>query len=238
MKAVILSAGHGSRLLPLTLHTPKCLVPVDGRELLLHQLLALRETGIEEAVLVVGYRHEQIEAFVQQELPVRVTTLFNPFWSIANSIGSVWAARMHLDTPFCLMNGDTLFDRVVLTDSFRRLQAGVSLLVEPCGTPETDDMRVHVEQGQVQQVSKVLPDSLTTHRSLGVIVSNGGTSYRDALDAVIQQDGGPANYHHAIIAHLAQQDHVAAISRGQGDWQEIDRPDDISRWQRRHGEGA
>ncbi|MGN6376846.1 MAG: NTP transferase domain-containing protein [Sphingomonas sp.] len=238
MKAIILSAGYGSRLLPLTTLIPKCLVQVDGRELLLHQLDALHAAGISETVVVVGYRHDQVEAFARRDLPVRVTTLFNPFWSVANSIGSVWVAREHLERPFCLMNGDTLFDGAMLADAIDRAPTGVGLLVEPLRAAETDDMRVCVVDGQVKAVAKDLPLGEATHRSLGVITSSGGHAYRHALDAAIAEEGGQAAYHHSVVARLAQTGDVAAIDREDGRWQEIDRPEDIDAWSRRHGSGA
>ncbi|MFV0625291.1 sugar phosphate nucleotidyltransferase [Sphingomonas sp. ac-8] len=239
MKAVILSAGYGSRLLPLTLEMPKCLVQVQGREILLRQLTALAEAGIEEAAIVVGYRHRQVHAFVAEHpLPLRVTTVFNPFWSVSNSIGSVWVARDHLLEPFCLLNGDTVFDETVLTEALRAPPAGVGLLVEASGGDVLDDMRVAVADGQVTAVAKDLDPSRTTHRSLGVVTSNGGDAYRRALETVIERDSGHAAYHHAIVAELAATVGVAAIEHHAGNWQEIDRPEDIDAWSHAQGTPA
>lgn len=90
MKAIILAAGHGSRLLPLTLTTPKCLVEVGRRATLDHQLDAVAAARAEGAVIVGGYRIDQIAAHLRRwdgELPNEIIS--NPFWSSANSIGSV-----------------------------------------------------------------------------------------------------------------------------------------------------
>lgn len=232
MRAIILSAGHGSRLLPLSLEIPKCLVLVKGRPILLHQLHALAIARVTQATVVVGYRHLQVEEFLAaQTLPIAVDVVFNPFWSVANSIGSVWAAREHLAAPFCLMNGDTVFDASVLAGGLARSGDGIGLMVEPIAAPELDDMRVEVIEGRVAAVSKELPEARTTHRSLGVVTSKGRDGgYRQALEEVIAREGGHASYHHAVVARLAETVGVAAVERGEGEWREIDRPEDIATW--------
>ena len=232
MKAVILSAGYGSRLLPLTMEIPKCLVKVEGREILLQQLTALSEAGVREAAIVVGYRHRQVREFVaERALPLRVSTVFNPFWSVSNSIGSVWVAREHLLAPFCLLNGDTIFDETVLTEALRQPPPGIGLLVEATRGHILDDMRVAVSDGRVTAVAKDLNPARTTHRSLGVITSTGSDgAYAHALQTVIERDSGHAAYHHAIVAELAATVGVSAIEHQAGKWQEIDRPEDIDAW--------
>src|SRR3546814_11868791 len=69
MKALILSAGQGSRLLPLTESRPKCLIELSGRSLLEWQLLALSRAGIDEVVLVTGFAAEQVEAILGLPTP-------------------------------------------------------------------------------------------------------------------------------------------------------------------------
>ena len=65
-KAIILAAGTASRLRPLTLHTPKCLLKVGERTLLERSMDALIKAGIREFCIVTGYLHEKIEDFVKQ----------------------------------------------------------------------------------------------------------------------------------------------------------------------------
>ena len=231
MQAVILSAGIGSRLLPLTREIPKCLVEVGGRSILDHQLDALHAAGIERAVIVGGYRYRQIGAHLAvARPPVPVRLIFNPFWSVASSIGSVWMARDLLGDPFCLMNGDTVFAADLIAAAVAVPGDGVGLLVEPLHVAAVDDMLVTVANGQICSVAKELPLDVATHRSLGVIVSNGGNSYVRALESVIARPGGLNAFHHAVIAELASYAPVRAVVAGEGAWQEIDQPEDIAAW--------
>lgn len=237
MKAIIIAAGQGSRLLPLTLETPKCLVPVGGRAILDHQLRAVEQAGIGRAVIVGGYRVEQIaEHLARHGGAVATDLIFNPFWAAGSSIGSVWAARACLDDPFVLMNGDTVFDGDILAAAVNDERRGVKLVVDTLGAPEPDDMLVEVKGGRVRAVSKTLAPTRATHRSLGVVASKGGGAYADALRAVIGAADGIHAFHHAIVDRLAGVDAVAAVTVPRDSrWQEIDRPDDIERWRREHG---
>ena len=91
MRAIIISAGQGTRLLPLTMKAPKCLIEVHGRTILDHQIQALHAAGINEIIVVGGYRVAQIrDHLARLAAPPVVRLLINPFWSVASSIGSVW----------------------------------------------------------------------------------------------------------------------------------------------------
>ncbi|GAA3704529.1 NTP transferase domain-containing protein [Sphingomonas cynarae] len=241
MKAIIIAAGHGSRLLPLTLETPKCLVPVGGRAILDHQLRAIEAAGIEAVTVVGGYRIEQIGEHLAARPGNgggRLTTelVFNPFWAAGSSIGSVWAARAALTGAFVLMNGDTIFDPAVLAAAVTDARRGVKLVVDRLDAAEPDDMLVAVTDGRVRAVGKGLDPDRATHRSLGIVASTGGGAYADALRAVIGGENGIHAFHHAIVDRLAGVDAVAAVAIPAGaPWQEIDRPDDIERWRRERG---
>ena len=232
MIAILLCAGAGSRLLPLTEEMPKCLVEVGGRTILDWQLEAVRRSGIERALVVGGYRASQIATHLAQRAePPSARLLFNPFWSVSSSIGSVWAARDYLDEPFCILNGDTLLDPLLLREAVSRAAPGVNLLVEPIVEPALDDMRVSAANGAVRAVSKALPIETVTHRSLGVILSTGADEdYRQALGAVISRPDGIQAYHHDIIDHLARESRVNALVVPGAAWLEIDTPEDIANW--------
>ena len=174
-----------------------------------------------------GYTRE-IEDRVLAPLPVTLVT--NPFWAVSSSVGSVWAARAHLDRPFCLMNGDTVFASAIIAGALAQAPKGIGLLVEPIAAAELDDMLVELEGTRVRAVAKTLDPAHAHHRSLGVVLSGGGNAYRDALDAVIAADNGIHAYHHDVVARLARTVGVTAIVDRHGGWQEIDRPEDIDRW--------
>ncbi|USI73065.1 NTP transferase domain-containing protein [Sphingomonas morindae] len=232
--AVLLAAGLGSRLLPLTADRPKCLIEVGGRTILDHQVSALRAAGIAGITIVGGYRFDRLAAYVAARWPdpgERPELVFNPFYAVSSSIGSVWAARHRLEGAFCLLNGDTIYDPGLVAAGLSRLRSGINLFVEPIGIAEPDDMLVQLHGDRVLAVAKDLPRSRAGHRSLGFIVADGADhGYGRALERVIAETGGAQAYHHAIVDRLAHEGRVLPVPFAGDAWAEIDRPEDIARW--------
>jgi choline kinase len=229
--AIMLSAGKGTRLLPLTVDRPKCLVPVGGKLIVDHHIDALKEVGVTRRVVIGGYRIDRLAEHVASrgsDAEIR----FNPFWAVASSISSVWAARDLLEGNFAILNGDTVFDPALLDEGFSRLRPGINLLVEAIDAPDDDDMLVALRGDSVAAVSKALDPSVAGYRSLGVIAASGDPGvYRRALDRMIAGPDGIHAFHHGIIHDLAQEeDGVHAVIIARGHWAEIDRPEDIEAW--------
>ena len=237
MRAIILAAGQGTRLLPFTRDHPKCLVPVGGKPILDHQLDALHANGIDDVVVIGGYRIERLEQHLSHRPAARRPGLLcNPFWPVANSISSVWTARALIDRDLCLLNGDTIFSARLIAGALAGAKPGVNLLVEPTEDFQLDDMLVAVTgDARVTAVGKALPEGEARHRSLGFIMAMGMGPflYAEALEKVICAEGGHGRFHHAVIDHLAWDGVVHAVESGGPDWIEIDRPEDIQLWQAR-----
>lgn len=227
--AIILSAGQGSRLLPLTADRPKCLIEVGGKAIIDHQLDALTAAGVDRLIVVGGYRLDKLASHLDArrgDVELRI----NPFWEVSSSIGSVWAARDALDGDFVILNGDTVYTPELLREGLSRLRAGVNLFVERVKAPQIDDMLVSVVNDRVRAVSKMLDPQRASHRSLGVVAAKGdGLRYRDMLDAVIAKRGGIQSFHHLIIHEISAHAPVYPVVLG-GKWVEIDRPEDIAGW--------
>jgi choline kinase len=234
LRAIILAAGQGTRLLPFTRDHPKCLVPVGGKAILDHQLEALVASGIDDILVIGGYRIDRLEQHLSQ-LPARTRPglLCNPFWPVANSISSVWTARAQMEGDFCLLNGDTLFTAALIAPALAAAAAGVSLLVEATEDFQLDDMLVAVDGTKVRAVGKTLEEGTAAHRSLGFIIAQGGgpQAYLAALEEVICAEGGHGRFHHAIVDRLTWDGLVTALPSGGAGWAEIDRPEDIALWQ-------
>jgi choline kinase len=117
MKAIILSAGQGSRLLPLTESVPKCCLKLDGKSLLQHQVESLAANGMDDIVVVTGFNHQVVEGLVGEiNIPgISIRTLFNPFYAVSDNLGTTWIARKEMGSPFLLLNGDTLFEESTLS---------------------------------------------------------------------------------------------------------------------------
>jgi choline kinase len=109
--ALILAAGHGSRLVARSGHLPKPLVPLHGKPLLEHVMNGAREAGIERFIIVVGYRGHMIREWYENwsSRGVDVTWVENPDYSKDNGI-SVLRAKELIHEPFLLLMADHIFD--------------------------------------------------------------------------------------------------------------------------------
>ncbi len=109
MKAIILAAGQGTRLRPLTDDRPKCLVELGGMTLLDRQMLALKEAGINDISVVVGYRGDLIEK-------KGFKVFYNPEYETTNMVRSFFAARDLLkgDSDILILYGDIVYEPQVI----------------------------------------------------------------------------------------------------------------------------
>jgi len=113
MKAVILAAGYGSRLRPLTANTPKALLEVGGKPLIDYPLEALRTAGISDVGVVIGYRSARMRQGLWAIEP-RLTFLHNENYTAGNAV-SLFAARPFvMDEPFVLCMGDHTISPVIV----------------------------------------------------------------------------------------------------------------------------
>ncbi len=117
MQAVILAAGQGTRLRPLTDHCPKCLVEVQGKPMLQYQLEALSEAGLRECIIVVGHRADQVrERFGARFRNLAIRYVENALFDRTNNIYSLWLARHELTDDLLLLEGDLVFEPGLLVD--------------------------------------------------------------------------------------------------------------------------
>ena len=117
MQAVILAAGQGTRLRPLTDRCPKCLVKVQGKPILQYQLEALCDAGLRRCVIVIGYRAAQVRNFFGTRFRnLSITYVENEAFDRTNNIYSLWLARREITEDLLLMEGDLIFEPELLLD--------------------------------------------------------------------------------------------------------------------------
>lgn len=117
-RAIIMAAGLGQRMRPITDTTPKPLVKVLGTRMIDTIISALHQNGIEEIYVVVGYRKEQFS-----DLPARypgLTLIENPDYDTTNNISSLYYAREHLEDVVILDGDQIIRDPSILNPSFER----------------------------------------------------------------------------------------------------------------------
>jgi NDP-sugar pyrophosphorylase family protein len=144
MKGLILAAGMGTRLDPLTRDCPKCMVHVAGRPMMEFQLDALLTAGIENCTVVLGYMADSVRDYFGTEYKgVRLSYVENSVYAETNNLYSFLLAKKEFDDDLLLLEGDLVFDsrlvselagladeNVAVVDQFRSDMDGTLILAQ------------------------------------------------------------------------------------------------------------
>src|SRR5678816_2955431 len=160
MKVVILTAGAGSSLYPLTKDRPKSLLTVKGMALLERLLLQSAAAGL-APVVVVGYEKEKILDLVrrlQPSLPHRVEIVENPRYDRTNTLYSLWLARHRCtESPFMLVDGDLICDETIFADVVSD-ERETLLAIDRGRVMGDEEVKVLCDaEGRVTDIGKALP---------------------------------------------------------------------------------
>lgn len=113
--AVLLAAGTGSRLYPLTENAPKCMTIVSGMSILERLTASLNLHGFKRLVVVTGHLEKHIRDFLGDQVgEMKIEYVFNPLYKTSNNIYSLWIARKIINEPFLLLESDLVFDESLL----------------------------------------------------------------------------------------------------------------------------
>ena len=125
--ALLLAAGTGTRLQPLTKAAPKCLTEINGVSILERLVNNLRAQGFKRLIVVIGHLGNQIQEFLQQHAgDMQIDYVTNPVYRTTNNLYSLWLAREQIDEPFLLVESDLVFETRLLDDMLRPDKIAVS----------------------------------------------------------------------------------------------------------------
>lgn len=232
MKAIILSAGQGTRLGRLTADRPKCLLPVRGEDSLLQvQLDVLAACGVGDVRVVTGFGAEQVDAHVRaRPAPFQnVSTLYNPFFDCSDNLISCFMAREEMDQPFLLINGDTIFETRALEKLLASPPASLTLAVNEKASYDADDMKVSLDGVRLRAVGKQLPLEVVDAESIGLMLfrERGPARFRRALELAVREPCARKAWYLSVVDALARTDRVETCAITGLRWWEVDCPDDL-----------
>ena len=168
MKAIILAAGKGSRLRGLAGDIPKCLARVGDITLIERQIWALRASGIDDIVAVVGYRADSVRDACGSEIEY----IENPIFFRTNSLYSLWLASNRLGDGFVVLNSDVLFHPQLLADLLTTRYEDALLIAykDRSGAAYGDEeMKVKVRAGTVEDISKAIEPAEADGENVGIV---------------------------------------------------------------------
>lgn len=230
MKAIILSAGQGSRLGHLVDDRPKCLIDFNGRSLLDRQLDALEANGIHDAVVVTGFHDELVnDALERRGGGPNVRTVYNPFYKVADNTGSLFMARHELVGDCLVWNGDTLVSRELMRQVIANPQPGICVTIDRKESYDEDDMKVVEDGGRLKAIGKRLPLEKVNAESIGLLAfrADGAEQFREAIERAIRTPEGTTIWYLRVIHHIAQRADVWTLDIRGEEWGEVDFPADV-----------
>lgn len=159
MQGLILAAGKGTRM--GNVEVPKCLLEINGVPIIKHQINSFKKNGINDIVVVTGYKSEMIHDLLNDQ----VQYVHNSKFSEMNNIYSVWLAIQKLQDDFICVYGDLMFDEEILKKCLE-IKSEIGLMVETNTRDET--MKVKIENEKIVAVNKKINYKIADGNFIGM----------------------------------------------------------------------
>ena len=203
MKAFILAAGVSRRLYPHTYDIPKCLLEVGGKPIIHYQLDALKNLGVTDITMIVGYHREMLMINVEKNFPdLNFNFVINHHYFETNTAYSIHIGRDKLDSQVLLMNADVIYPKALLEKVFSSSYKTVLAVdIKACGKEEVKV--IDGGQNKIVAIGKDLIEEQCLGEFIGVaklskdFVDIFRRSISDLVDA-----GGKNDYFEAAIQPL------------------------------------
>lgn len=228
MKAVILAAGLGSRLRPITDEVPKCMVPVNGIRIIDKQIDNLVRSGVNDIFVVSGYKSEILEAHLKKNWPF-VKMVTNERYAETNNMYSLFLVRDYVcGQEFLLMNGDVYFDQDIVVgmlkgDDISKIACDRSQYLE-------ESMKITIDNEKVNHISKKISEA--DHFAVSIDVyrvseKDSKTLFREVEDTILNRKDENSWTEVALDKVFDKTNFYPYIIKDR--WFEIDNHDDLAK---------
>ena len=232
MKVIILSAGQGKRLLPLTANIPKCLLEIQGKTLIDWQIGELHKCGIDQITVVTGYGADKVESLLQENYGRQsIKTHYNPDYATTDNLVSCWKVRKEMNEDFIILNGDTLFEAAALKSLLASAHNPITVAINHKDTYDTDDMKVSLAETRLLRVGKDIPPDEIHGESIGMILfrGDGPMIFRNGLERALSDTTSVHSWYLSVIDSIAREKTVLTCSIKGLLWCEVDYLADLKR---------
>lgn len=230
-RALILAAGLGTRLAPITNDRPKSLVSVNGKPILLKQIENLKANGIKDITVVAGYKSGILESVVHENYP-EIKIVESVDYAITNNMYSAYLGIKSMFPkgdikPFYMMNADVFFDASVITTLEKDHRN--NLIVVDMGRYNEESMKVVEKDGRLISISK----QITSDDSLGCSIdvykfgADGGMAFYESCMNYIEEKKDLKKWSEVALNDALGKVVFQACSLN-GRWLEIDNHEDLA----------
>jgi choline kinase len=233
MKAVILAAGVGSRIRPLTDNTPKSLLNVGGHTILEMMISHIRDCGITDIVFVLGYLQEQIREYVTSQFPeINAHFIINEQYATTNTGFSLMLTRDIVGgSPFIKFDADVMFDKTILSQLIN-CEHDTALCIDKNIHLDAEEIKVIIkDNNRVVKASKTVNPEDAIGESIGIekICADTATQLFDELEVMMQDVQNHQQYYEAAYERLIEKKvPFYALDISGLKWIEIDTKEDFA----------
>ena len=226
MKAVILAAGLGSRLRPITDEVPKCMVPVNGIRIIDKQISNLVKNGIKDIYVVDGYKAEVLASHLKEKYPF-ITIVSNPRYDVTNNMYSLYLTAQYVKgEEFLLMNSDVYYDSNVIEDilvgeNISKIACDTSMFLE-------ESMKITLQDNKISHISKKITEEEYYAVSIDVYRISQEDScvlFNEVEDTILVKKDENSWTEVALDKIFTKTNFTPCVIRGR--WFEIDNHDDL-----------
>lgn len=227
MTYIILSAGKGVKLLPLTLNHPKSLYKLDDKTTILQRLVRMiRKFDAEaEIVVVVGYMYKQIQHELVND---NVKFIHNPFYSFTSSMGSLWFAKNYLQREnITIINGDIVTSDKLLQDVICQHTDYPCVLLDSTHH-EANKYNVQIQGELVCVMSKNLTEYVGNYASVTKLDAVSARFLLEQLDQMVNEEMYNLFFEDALVQMVFQNNFELYYKDiKEYKWTEVDCVDDL-----------
>ena len=248
MIGVILSAGMGTRLMPLTKDRPKPLLEVNNMTLLERMMKNLINEGIKEFIVIVGYNKDKVIEFapeLEEKYSVNITVLENEEYDVTNTSVSTYIASKYIEEnspdDFILINGDNVVDPEIITRIAER--SNTSLIVDNYKDLNEESFKIIIENeefnedktiasGSIKEIGKGIDIASSTGEFIGVsmVSKNDLEKFNEILEDLMEDDR--QNYYDFAYRPLSKITPIDFVLTNGLKWTEIDDKNDWNQAQK------
>lgn len=225
MKIIILAAGIGSRLKPLTQKVPKSLLVIGNEKMVLQRNIEMIKKNCDaEIVVVTGYYSEKIDQCI--EGICKCKAVYNPFYRITNSIASLWFAKEEMNDDLIIMNADVVVEEKLFKYILNIKDEACVLYDSSIG--DGADYKVAEKNGQVVVMSKELNDFSGEYVGITKFSKNNAIKLSKKVEEIIESELFNEWYETALVDMIFNNNFkLRAIDVNEYNWTEIDNVNDL-----------
>ena len=218
-RAILLAAGFGSRMVPVTLHTPKPLVKVNGKRIIETLIDACLRAGVEEIYIVRGYLGEQFDQLTEKYPMIRF--IENPFYDKANNISSAFSAKDYLENAY-MMEADLFLSNPDIIQKYHQCSNFLAIPKE-----KTDDWCFETENGIITR-EKVGGENCLQMVGISFWTEEDSKKLAEDIARIYRQENGKQAYWEQVpLVYCKDRYQVAVRECADSDVTEIDTFDEL-----------